>query len=242
MPPARPGPDPLPRRVRWTHAIRIISTRYPPIDLFERVSDDPEVWNALIALEQRVNPRIRDEVGEIHLVPPTQRISGPGASYVMAAFTHPNPKGSRFSDGSNGVYYAARGFETALRETAFHFGRFALDSHDAPRYENMRVLVGHIDTMLHNVSSLSRQHEEQILDPDSYSTSQPFGADLRSRKSRGLVYRSVRHHGGECAAAFRPTSVGRPASGKLLQYHWDGVRVLRYFDYTLEKWIDINAG
>ena len=242
MPPARPGPDPATRRVRWTRATRIIATRYPPIDLFERVSNDPAVWDALIALEQRVNPRIRDEAGEIHLVPPEQRVSGPGASYVMAAFTHPNPKGSRFSDGSYGVYYAAKKFETALRETAYHFGRFAHDSHDGPRYENMRVLVGRINTILHNVSSLSESRRKRILDLNSYAASQPFAAALRDRESRGLVYQSVRHTSGECVAAFRPTSVGRPTPGRLLQYHWDGMRVQRYFDYTLDKWIDLNVG
>ncbi len=237
MPPARPGPDPATRRVRWKRATRIIATRYPPINLYERVSNDPAVWDALIALEQRVNPRIRDEVGEIHLVPPEQRVSGPGASYVMAAFTHPNPKGSRFSAGSYGVYYAAKAFATALRETVHHFGRFAHDSHDAPRYEDMRVLLGPVDTLLHDVSSLFAARQKQILDPNSYAASQPFAAALRGRDSHGLVYRSVRHPGGECVAAFRPTAVGRPTTGKLLQYHWDGIRVQRYFDYALGKWV-----
>jgi hypothetical protein len=88
------------------------------VPLFERVSSDPAVWEALIAAEMLVNPRIRNDVGEIHLVPPNERVSGPGASYVMAAFTHLNPRGSRFSDGTYGVYYAGREFETALRETA----------------------------------------------------------------------------------------------------------------------------
>ncbi len=31
---------------------------------------------------------------------------------------------TRFSDGSYGVYYAGHTFETALREVAFHMGRF----------------------------------------------------------------------------------------------------------------------
>ena len=46
---------------------------------------DPAVWEALIAAEQLVNPRVRDDVGEIALVPPAERISGPGTSFVMAA-------------------------------------------------------------------------------------------------------------------------------------------------------------
>ena len=53
------------------------------------------------------NDRLRDEVGQIELVPPQDRIYGPGSGPIMAAFTHLNPNGSRFSDGSYGVFYAA---------------------------------------------------------------------------------------------------------------------------------------
>jgi hypothetical protein len=38
------------------------------------------VWDALVAAEMLVNPRIRDLVGEIHLVLPKERVSGPGAT------------------------------------------------------------------------------------------------------------------------------------------------------------------
>src|SRR5690242_14651285 len=105
MPRELPGPDAQPiksKRVTWPRAWRIIASRYPPIQLFERLSNDPQVWNALIALEEATNPRVRDEVGEIQLVPPNRRVAGPNASYVMAPFTHINPKGSRFSNGTYG--------------------------------------------------------------------------------------------------------------------------------------------
>jgi hypothetical protein len=118
-------------RVRWQKAHRIIASRYPPIGLFERASADPAVWEALTALEMATNPRLRNEVGEISVVPVERRVFGSGASYVMAPFTHRNPKGSRFSDGSFGIYYAASDFETAVAEVAFHFAKFARDSNDA---------------------------------------------------------------------------------------------------------------
>src|SRR5215468_8542194 len=150
------GPDPKVRKIRWRKAWRVIGTRYPPINLFERVSPNPDVWEALIEAEQLTNPRIRDEIGEIALVPPDQRVSGPNATWVMAPFTHVNPKGSRFSDGSWGVYYAANRIETAIAETVFHFARFARDSQDPPRREDMRVLVGTVANTFHNVDALPR--------------------------------------------------------------------------------------
>ena len=236
-----PGPEPGQRRVRWLQATRIIASRYPTIDLFERVSSDSGVWNALIAAEMLVNPRVRDEIGEIHLVPPEERASGPGATYVMAAFTHLNPRGSRFSDGSYGIYYAGREFETALRETAWHFGRIAADSRDGVRYEDMRVLSGKIDARFHEIETLSPAARKRVLDPDSYAASQPFGAWLREAGSNGLVYPSVRHPGGRCVAAFRPKAVGLPVQTKHLKYHYDGERVVRYFDYEEEIWRSLEG-
>lgn len=236
MPPALPGPEPRQRRVQWARATRIIASRYPPIPLFERVSPDSAVWDALVAAEMLVNPRIRDELGEIHLVPPEERVTGPGATYVMAAFTHLNPRGSRFSDGSYGVYYAGREFETALRETAFHFARIAGDSRDEPRYDDMRVLVGKIDARLHDLESLPPADRIRLLDPAIYGASQIFGARLREEGGNGIVYPSVRHAGGLCVAAFQPKVVGLPLQTKHLKYHFDGKRVARYFDYEEATW------
>jgi len=237
MPRARPGPEPRQRRVNWARATRIVADRYPPIDLFERVSSDPAVWEGLIAAEEAVNPRLRDAIGEIRLVPAEERISGPGASWVMAAFTHLNPKGSRFSDGTYGVYYAARELQTAIRETAHHFGRFATDSADRVRYENMRVLVGRIDNRFADVASLPAPLRARVLAPDSYADSQPFGAQLRTDGANGVIYQSVRHQGGQCVAAFRPRAVGIPVQSKHLRFHWDGTRVARYFDYERDTWV-----
>ena len=119
-------------------------SRYPPVQLFERLSDDPAEWETLAEIESLTNPRLRDEIGEIRLVPVEERVSGPGASWVMAPFTHVNPRGSRFSDGSYGVYYAARELPTAIAETVFHMGRFYGATGDPPHAEDMRVLSGRI--------------------------------------------------------------------------------------------------
>jgi len=242
MPPAPLGREPRQRRVAWARATRIIAARYPPIDLFERVSPDPAVWDALIAAEQLVNPRVRDDLGEIALVPPAERVSGPGASFVMAAFTHRNPLGSRFSDGSFGVYYAARALRTAVCETAFHFARFAADAHDPPRYADMRALVGRVDARFADVASLPAEQRAALLAPDSYAASRPFGAALRERGVAGIVYPSVRDPGGQCIAALTPRAVELPVQTKWLRYHWDGSRVSRYFDYESGEWHALAGG
>jgi hypothetical protein len=227
------------RHIDWPQAWRIIASRYPPIRLFERLTNDPAIWDALIALEQLTNPRLRDEIGEIALVPPDERVSGPGASYVMASFTHLNPKGSRFSDGSFGVYYAASDLETAIAETVFHFEAFAWDSEDPMRTEDMRVLVGAVAAEFENLAAVAEPRRSQILDPSSYVISQTYGRELRDTGANGVVYPSVRRAGGECIAVFRPRAVGLPRQERHLKYHWNGERVDRYFDYRRDTWVDL---
>ena len=191
----------------------------------------------MIALEQLTNPRVRDEVGEISLVPAAQRVTGPGASYVMASFTHINLKGSRFSDGSFGVYYAASALETAIAETVFHFEVFARDSNDPPRMEDMRVLLGTASGDFEDIALLPDAERLAVLDPLSYGASQPYGRSLREAGALGVVYPSVRHTGGECIGAFWPRAVGIPRQERHLKYRWNGERVDRYFDYQLDAWV-----
>ncbi len=226
------------RRVRWPAAHRILPSRYPPIQLFERLTDDPREWEQLAEIESLTNPRLRDQIGEIRLVPVGERVSGPGASWVMASFTHLNPRGSRFGDGSYGVYYAARELETAIAETVFHLGRFYAATADPPHAEDMRVLSGRIDARFHDLRG-GGPRWQPCLDPDDYGASQALGRRLRAGGSNGLVYPSVRRTGGQCLGAFRPKAVGIPLQGRHLRYHWDGRRISRCFDYALERWISL---
>jgi len=226
-------------QIDWPQAWRVIASRYPPVNLFERLTGDTAVWDALIALEQLTNPRVRDEVGDIALVPPDERISGPGASYVMAAFTHVNPKGSRFSDGSYGVYYAAAALETAILETVFHFEAFARDSADASRNEDFRVLLGAVGATFEDVAALPTQRRATILAPASYAASQAYAKEIRETGANGVAYPSVRHIGGRCLGAFRPRAVSIPRQERHLKYRWNGERVDRYFDYARDEWIDL---
>jgi hypothetical protein len=154
----------------------------------------------------------------------------------MAPFTHVNPRGSRFSNGKFGVYYAARDLLTAIRETAYHFEKFARDSNDPVRREDMRVLLGRIANTFDDLDSIS--HNQELLSPNSYAASQPFGAERREAGSNGISYPSVRHPGGRCIAAFWPNVVGIPMQERHLQYYWDGKSVTRYFDFSREEWTD----
>ncbi len=228
---------PHPRRIVWPLSYRIIASRYPPIEVFERTGLDKEAVQALIALEQMTNPRLRQMLGRLSLVPEEQIVTGEGAGYVMAAFTHVNPRGSRFSDGSYGAWYAADSVQSAIVEHSHHWARFAADSDDPPRSEDMRVLCARVDADLVDIGDLDEAERKRILDPSDYGASRDFARMVREQDLAGLHYASIRAPGGLCVCFFRPDCVSLPVrQERHLKYHWDGRRVDRVFDYTQERW------
>jgi hypothetical protein len=207
--------------VAWPAAVRIIRSIFPPIDLFEDIAD-PADWPLLIAAEQKTNPRLMETVGNLDLVPPARRVAGPGSSLLMAPFTHASPdRPSRFSDGTFGVLYAGKRFETALFETIHHHARFMAATRQAPGWTSQfREIQLSVDATLHDLRSAPLAHD--LLDPDDYRAAQGVGIGLHRSGSNGIVYPSVRDPGGECAALFYPDGASKPVQGRHLDYHWDG--------------------
>ncbi|MBS61920.1 RES family NAD+ phosphorylase [Salinisphaera sp.] len=207
------------RRVRWRPSYRIVPSRFPPRGLFDRVAD-PADLEATFAVESLTNDRLRDEVGELSRVPREERMTGPGATPVMAAFTHVNPAGSRFSDGSFGVFYAAKSEATAVRETVFHRERFLADSAQPPMTIEMRVYQVDVDGALRDLRG--QAEAKPLLDPYSYAQSQRYGVQAYTASESGIVYPSVRDAGGECVAVLRASALSPAVQGRHFGYIWDG--------------------
>ncbi len=214
----------------WPRQYRIVPSAFPPINFFEELVS-PDLMETIFYIEALTNDRLRDQVGDIALVAPEDRVSGKGASPVMAAFTHIGQP-SRFSDGSYGLYYAARTLDTAIEETRFHRARFLAYTHEAAGEIAMRVYVGEIRKPLHDLrpAPFAACH-----DPDDWTPAQACGGRLKAQRSWGVVYRSVRDPGGECIGALRPPAVSLPRQGRHLSYVWDGHAITHIYEKRLLK-------
>ena len=210
-------------QVQWKPCWRIIPSRFPPIQLFERVTD-PVDLEAVFELEALTNPRLRDEAGDIQLVPPEDRISGPGTTVIMAAFTHLSPDGSRFSDGTYGVFYAARDLVTAISETKHHRERFLSATAQAHMELDMRVYRVDLDGNLHDLRGL-KEAESLVYHSDSYVAGQHLARTLRKTGSNGIAYDSVRRTDGQCVVVFRPPLLSNARQERHLCYVWNGHEV-----------------
>lgn len=217
-------------RVHWRGAVRIIRSVYPPIDLFEDIAD-PADWPLLISAEQKTNPRIMENVGNLDLVPPDRRVGGQGASYLMAPFTHVSPdRPTRFGGGEFGVLYAARHFETALLETRYHHARFLGRTEEVAGWvSQFREIVLEVRASLSDLRAVAAEASVELA-PDSYKASQRLSTALKAAGADGIVYPSVRHSGGECVALFFPDCAGSPTQGRHLDYHWNGQSIDFYRD------------
>jgi hypothetical protein len=213
--------------VAWPGARRIIRSLFPPIDLFEDIAD-PADWPLLIAAEQKTNPRLMETLGALDLVPPARRVSGPGASYLMAPFTHVTPdRPSRFTAGQYGVLYVGDEFATSLFETIYHHECFMARTREPEGWTSQfREIVLDVELTAHDVRDEHRFAD--VLDQADYKASQLLGAVLRNAGSDGLIYPSRRRQGGECAALFYPDLGRNAVQGRHLDYHWDGARVNFY--------------
>jgi hypothetical protein len=206
----------------------VIPTRFPAVNLFDRVAS-AEDFEALYALEAMTNDRLRTEVGELDLVPRAERRFGPGCGPIMAAFTHLNPLGSRFSDGRYGVFYCAREAKTAVAETRYHAALFLAATKQAPLRQQMRLY-----TVLARGEAIDLRNDPTldpaVLSPTDYSAGQALGRQLRDAGAAGIVYPSVRDTSGECLAAFKTTLLRDCHHAAYLEYNWNGAAIDSVFE------------
>lgn len=196
---------------------RVILSRYLQVSLFERVSS-PADWDVLYAVESLTNPRLRDEVGDIRLVPPQERVYGDGASWIMSAFTHlpVDGRGGRFNR-DFGVYYCAADEAVAIAESCFHRARFLQECGIEQATQEVRVIRAQLGPVsLHDVRQFTA---DAIYNPDDYRAGQQLGYALRNAKSFGIHYQSVRA-AGECYGVMRPRAISDAIHWRYLRYHY----------------------
>jgi hypothetical protein len=212
----------------WKPSYRLIASRYPTVGLFDAIAD-PADLEAVFAIEALTNPRVRNDLGQLSLVPPHERLSGTGSTPIMAAFTHLNPEGSRFSDGSFGMYYAANDLDTAVAEVSHHRGVFLSRTGETAIDIDLRLITATMDAPLHDLRGL-RRSAPQLYDPTDYAAGQALGRRLREAGSWGVVYHSVRHAGGLCVGLMRPRALQPAREAAHIALHWDGERITHWYE------------
>lgn len=201
---------------------RLVNSKFPPISLFDDVASAAE-FESLYALQALTNPRLKNEVGDLELIPQTEIPFGiSGCSYATAPFTHVNPDGSRFSNGSFGILYLADNMETALAEVKYHQQTYWSNIPDL-RYERFvfRGLICLFDEAK-ILDGLTIPLNDAIYAPDDYTASRALGHVIKTSKNTGIRYHSVRKPGAVCWGLMSPRPVKSIKQAAHYEMVWNG--------------------
>lgn len=152
-----------------------------------------------------------------------------GCHVDRGAFHALNPLGSRFSDGSWGVYYAADSLDTAVSEVSHHRGLFLARTAEEAIDIDLRWIQADLMDKLHDLRGQGT-HMLTVIDPDRYGAAQDLGRALRASGSPGTVYGIVRRHEGQCVAVFKPRALGNAREAGHIGLHWNGSAVSHGFE------------
>jgi hypothetical protein len=186
-----------------------------------RLTDDVADLNALFELEGATNDRLLGEAGLLPGITVRELIFGLSYSHIVnAAFTHPNPAGSRFNGPERGAWYAAFARSTSELDVAYH-RRKELQEINWEERETLTYVdfLADFRGQFHDIRGDARFRN--CLDPNSYITSQRLAARLLEQGSAGIVYPSVRHKSGTCLACFRPALVNNVRKGRTISIEFE---------------------
>jgi RES domain len=118
-----------------------------------------------------------------------------------------------------------------VAETRHHHGLFLRATAEPAMHLPMRLYHVAIDARLHDLRPIGAV-PQAVYDPADYGAAQALGARLRGAGSAGVVYRSVRRAGGQCAGLFRPRGASHCVHAAYLLYAWDGARFTDVYEKT----------
>lgn len=170
---------------------------------------------------KRILSKLDGDVAELE---PVESLTGAGSDLILRAFLLGEK--SRFSAGRHGVYYAARSRATAIAETRHHREEFLRSTGHPPILLQMQTVVARLEGELHDIRGL-KSKRPALYSKTSYFAGQELAEELVKEGSNGIVYDSVRHEGGQCAAVFRPDALSNCRKAERLIYEWDGTRIIR---------------
>ena len=209
--------------VKLRDTCRLVPSLYPSAGILDRIATPQDV-PYIFALESWTNDRISSELGILHRIPPDEWVTGrPMASVIMAAFCHPRPGGGRFNGPDRGAWYAGVKLETAQAEVAYHR---TVELEEVGVFETrmqFRLYLANFHCAFDDIRAGTPENAP-LHDPRSYVQSQAFARARLTSGSNGVMYRSVRHPGGECVACFRPALVKDVRIGAHFEYRWEGRR------------------
>ena len=141
----------------------------------------------------------------------------------MAAFTHVSPDGSRFSNGTYGVFYAAQRESTAIAETKYHRERFMRATNEPRRELDMRVLSVTVRGRCTICAACARSCPTSIASTTTPRRSYSAARCAPAGRTASCTSRCDTTAGSACGVS--PAAALECRDRKHLRYVWDGTQI-----------------
>ena len=216
----------------------LIPSRFPPVDLFERIASGRDTEVAEI--ENATNPRIRAE-GRLTAESPYAVDERPPKlqNWNLAPFSYPNPEGSVLFDRTVQCLELSGDVQTALAVSVAKRERFLRRTSESPIGLDMRMLKRAVKGRFMDARVAMTSLDESRLRELGESI---FRA-AREAQCDGVMFHTRERPSGIRIVVLNANVLERAIQCEHYRFQWNGNRVSKIYTFdntapTLDNWID----
>lgn len=202
---------------------RLIPSRFPPIDIYERLGS-PELARAAIDSENRTNPRLLAREWLVEGSPRVDARSPRLQNWNHAPFAYKNPEGSTFLDKAFGVMEVADSVEAALAIAVRRREIFLSRTDEPPTNLDMRMLVTRIAGEFADLTGLPRDASQRDR--------RRIGLEVYNADGCGVLFKCAERPDATCLAVFDNRVVGTTEQAAHYRFVWDGKQIRSVYDFS----------
>ncbi|MCJ2086730.1 RES domain-containing protein [Methylobacterium sp. E-005] len=194
---------------------RLIPSRFPPVAVYDGLVS-PDRLEALAAVEDLTNPRLRSQVRIAKVAGEDPASSTRLQNWNLAPFAYGNPEGSTFFDEERPCLEVAADPQTALAVSVARRERFLARTEEAPVGLDMRMFKTPV--------------EGRFLDLLAYDAER-LQAQARILGGRlpddvdGILFHPVERPSAMAISVVTGVALGRTLQTSHFRYMWDGSRI-----------------
>lgn len=202
---------------------RLIPSRFPPVDVYERFGT-PELRAMAKEVEDKTNPRLRAKAWLLGKAPYLGETSPRLQNWNHAPFAYRNPEGSTFLNAGYGVLEVMRGERAALAWSLQRREVFLERTREPPIGLDMRLLVTGICGDFADLTNASIDMDE--------TERWKLGDQLLKDGASGVLFHRPEQLEALALAIFDNRVLGRSIQSSHYRFVWDGSSIASVYDFT----------
>lgn len=202
--------------IQWSgETYRLIPSRFPPVAVYEGLVANDRM-EALVAVENLTNPRLKSEARIASLVGEDPKTSARLQNWNLAPFAYGHPDGSVFFDEERPCMEVATDRQTALAISVERRQRFFERTGEAPIGLDMRMLVTPVTGKFVDVRALDAA--------DIQSRGREIGKGLEEGID-GILFRPIERPTATAISVVNGGALQRTLQAVHYRYQWNGQRI-----------------